>query len=381
MAKKYLDNDGLLYLWQKITNAFVKKDGSKVLSDNNYTSDEKTKLSGIETGATKTIVDSALSSTSANPVENKAIYTALGKKVDKVTGKGLSTNDFTTAEKNKLADIAEGATRVIVDDVLSASSANPVQNKVINTALSNKVDKVSGKGLSTNDLTNELKATYDATVETVAELTETGGEPNKVDDVKVNGTTVVTNKVANISVPTKVSQLTNDSGYITGIPTEYITEDELTEAISSKAEISSIPTKTSQLTNDSGFLTSVPSTYVTETELNNAIKNKADDSDIPTKTSQLTNDSGFATTSYVDGKVSSVYRYRGSAADKATLEAIPTANLTVGDVYNVQDSGMNYAWTGSEWDNLGSDIDLSGYLEEADLIAITNSEIDTIVAN
>ena len=381
MAKKYLDNDGLLYLWQKITNAFVKKDGSKVLSDNNYTSDEKTKLSGIETGATKTIVDSALSSTSANPVENKAINTALGKKVDKVTGKGLSTNDYTTAEKNKLADIAEGATRVIVDDALNASSANPVQNKVINTALGNKVDKVSGKGLSTNDLTNELKAAYDATVETVAELTETGGEPNKVNDVKVNGTTVVTDKVANISVPTKVSQLTNDSGYITGIPTEYITEDELTEAISSKAEISSIPTKTSQLTNDSGFLTSVPSAYVTETELNNAIKNKADDSDIPTKTSQLTNDSGFATTSYVDGKVSSVYKYRGSVVDKATLEAIPTANLTVGDVYNVQDSGMNYAWTGSEWDNLGSDIDLSGYLEEADLIAITNGEIDTIVAD
>lgn len=36
-----------------------------------------------------------------------------------------------------------------------------------------------------------------------------------VDDVKVNGTSVVTNKVANISVPTKTSDITNDSGFIT----------------------------------------------------------------------------------------------------------------------------------------------------------------------
>lgn len=37
----------------------------------------------------------------------------------------------------------------------------------------------------------------------------------KVDDVKVNGTSVVTNKIANVTVPTKTSDLTNDSGYIT----------------------------------------------------------------------------------------------------------------------------------------------------------------------
>ena len=39
--KKILDNNGLLYFWQKIVNAFVKKDGNKVLSDNNYTTAEK----------------------------------------------------------------------------------------------------------------------------------------------------------------------------------------------------------------------------------------------------------------------------------------------------------------------------------------------------
>lgn len=37
------------------------------------------------------------------------IIAKLGNKVDKETGKGLSTNDYTTTEKNKLAGIAEGA--------------------------------------------------------------------------------------------------------------------------------------------------------------------------------------------------------------------------------------------------------------------------------
>lgn len=58
-------------------------------------------------------------------------------KVDKISGKGLSTNDYTTAEKNKLAGIADGANKTIVDSELSASSTNPVQNKVVNTAISN----------------------------------------------------------------------------------------------------------------------------------------------------------------------------------------------------------------------------------------------------
>jgi hypothetical protein len=73
------------------------------------TAAERTKLSGIATGATKTTIDSVLSTTSTNPVQNKAVNSALSGKVDKVDGKSLSTNDYTTAEKNKLAGIATGA--------------------------------------------------------------------------------------------------------------------------------------------------------------------------------------------------------------------------------------------------------------------------------
>ena len=73
----------------------------------------------------------------------------LGNKVDKVVGKGLSANDFTTAYKTKLDGIAAGATKITVDTTLSASSTNPVQNKAVNTAIIN----------IKNDLINYYKKT------------------------------------------------------------------------------------------------------------------------------------------------------------------------------------------------------------------------------
>ena len=91
-------------------------------------------------------------------------------------------------------------------------------------------------------------------------------------------------------LPTKTSELTNDSGFITEhqdisgkadksyVNTELAKKSDKTHThdqyltkhqdISGKANKSDIPTKTSQLTNDSGFITKVPSEYVTETELN-----------------------------------------------------------------------------------------------------------------
>lgn len=77
---QFLDKSGLEHLWSKLKDQFsnkVDKVSGKSLSTNDYTTAEKTKLSGIETGANKTTVDSGLSSTSTNPVQNKIINTAL----------------------------------------------------------------------------------------------------------------------------------------------------------------------------------------------------------------------------------------------------------------------------------------------------------------
>ena len=77
------------------------------------------------------------------------VTSGLALKVDKETGKGLSTNDYTTAEKNKLAGIEAQANKTVVDTALSTTSTNPVQNKVINTALGTKADSSTVSNLAT----------------------------------------------------------------------------------------------------------------------------------------------------------------------------------------------------------------------------------------
>ena len=65
-------------------------------------------------------IDTAISSTSNRLVRNSTIFSALDTKVDKVAGKGLSTNDFTTEEKNKLSKA------LITDDVGNANGVAPL---------------------------------------------------------------------------------------------------------------------------------------------------------------------------------------------------------------------------------------------------------------
>ena len=136
------------------------------------------------------------------------LNTGLDEKVDKVTGKGLSTNDYTTDEKNKLASLKNYDDTSVKADItaLQQNKADKTElsNYVTNTALeskgylteipseyvteaeletknyatktelsnglNNKVDKVEGKGLSTNDLTDDLLGKINNN--TVIEITE-----------------------------------------------------------------------------------------------------------------------------------------------------------------------------------------------------------------
>ena len=104
---------------------------------------DKKKLDGIAKGATKITVDTALSNTSTNPVQNKVIHSALSGKA----GTSVATTNvnglMSAADKTKLNGIATGANKTTVDATLSDSSTNPVQNKVIKTELDKKADKTA----------------------------------------------------------------------------------------------------------------------------------------------------------------------------------------------------------------------------------------------
>ena len=78
-------------------------------------------------------------------------------KVDKVSGKGLSSNDYTTAEKSKLAGLSNYNDAQIKADITSANNAIGQLQTRVESIDNNKVDKVSGKGLSANDYTTAEK--------------------------------------------------------------------------------------------------------------------------------------------------------------------------------------------------------------------------------
>lgn len=76
-------------------------------------------------------------------------------KQDVEEGKGLSENDFTNELKNKLDGIDTGATKVIVDDALSTTSDNAIQNKVIARILGNNdISSVYNSASITDALVN-----------------------------------------------------------------------------------------------------------------------------------------------------------------------------------------------------------------------------------
>lgn len=156
----------------------------KELSSNDFTDAFKEKLENLQ-------IDSALNSTSANPVENKVIYEALDSKVDKESGKGLSSNDFTDELKDKLVNLNPGGSEVTVDAELSATSENPVQNKVI----TNNINTLTGNINNLQTAVNELQA----------------GSAESLNSIKINNVEVSKqNKASNIETD-EVSILYDDS--------------------------------------------------------------------------------------------------------------------------------------------------------------------------
>lgn len=82
---------------------------------------------------------------------------------------------------------------------------------------------------------------------------------------------------------------------------------------------------------------------------------------IPTTVAQLSDANQYAK----KADLTTVYKYAGSVATKSEL---PTS-ATVGDVYNVEEDGMNYAWNGTAWDSLGTIHEIA-----------TEAEVDAIFA-
>ena len=166
---------------------------------------DKAKLDGIKAGATKVIVDSALSDTSANPLQNKVIAAALDGKAGTAAATQSANGLMSKADKAKLDGIAAGATKVTVDSVVSASSVNPVQNKAIKQYVDSRA---AGSGAvrydATQSLTFEQKQQARKNIEAVGSVA-----PTTTGTVSMCPDHITDSNVAVHIVPSKV----NDEDY------------------------------------------------------------------------------------------------------------------------------------------------------------------------
>lgn len=131
-----------------------------------------TKLSGIEAGATKTIVDATLDETSTNPVQNKTVKTALDGKASTAEATTGAAGLMSAADKAKLDGVEAGANKTTVDAALDAASENPVQNKAVKAALDSKLSTRGGE--ISGHLSVGLTVSAEGSVSTGRTSTDTG---------------------------------------------------------------------------------------------------------------------------------------------------------------------------------------------------------------
>ena len=229
-----------------------------------FTDALKTKLDGIAAGANKTIVDSAMSATSTNPVQNKVVKAELDGKVPttrKVNGKALSSDiTLSAGDVSAIAASAKGAANGVasldangkvpsaqlpsyVDDVLEGYVAEDLKKFYKDSAKSSEYTGETGKiyvDMTNNKTYRWSGSTYVVISETLALGTTSAtafpgdkgqvaynhsqaahapsnAERNIIVGIQKNGAdlSVDASRKVNITVPTKTSELTNNSGFIT----------------------------------------------------------------------------------------------------------------------------------------------------------------------
>lgn len=135
---KYLTIDGGRWTYRQPDTATATAPGFMSTAD-------KAKLDGIERGANKTVVDAALDAASTNPVQNKAVKTALDGKAGTAVATQSSAGLMSSDDKTKLDGVEAGANKTIVDAALDEASENPVQNKAVKAALDSKLSTRGGE--------------------------------------------------------------------------------------------------------------------------------------------------------------------------------------------------------------------------------------------
>ena len=390
----------------------VDKENGKGLSTNDFTDAFETKLTNIEANAQVNILegvqvngtDLTITNKKVNVevptrvsqltndgdgtsgsefVTNSVLESELDQKVDKVTGYGLSQEDFTTELKEKLEGIEPGGeVNTIVSISVNGTEVEPDANRNVDITIptktsdltndgdgdangvfttkkyvddlsDTKVDKVQGKQLSTEDFTTAEKTKLSGIA--------TGAQVNVIEDVKVNGTSLpITNKSVDVEVPTKVSDLDNDSGFISSVSWDDIEDRPI------------IGDATLTISKNGTTINSFNANSTTNTTIDIAV---------PTSTSDLTNDSDFITNATAQITESQVTGLTTDLANKVDVEA--GKGLSTNDFTNALKSKLEGIESGAEvnvqadWTETNSSSD--AYIQnKPNLEALLNEKQDVI---
>lgn len=239
-----------------------------------------------------------------------------------------------------------------MSEVLGKSWGTALITK-IKTALNGKVDKVTGKGLSTNDLTADLKTSYDGAVADVANLKKAGAEKNVIVGVKVNGTALTVDSARNVdvTVPTDAQIGEKIEGY------GYQTADQVNTAIGNKG----YQTEANVKSTVEGY------GYQTAAQVENKITGK-----------------GYQTSAQVQGAINSALS-GVTGIEFSVVNALPSTGAK-GIIYLVAhshgsgDSYDEYIWLADKktFEKIGNtDVDLSDYLKAADITELTETDLNT----
>lgn len=358
--KKFLDQNGLLYVWSKIKTELgtkVDKVDGMGLSHNDLTDElvtkinnagdssfsgaysdltGKPKINNVELGATNSLADLGIQAAG-----DYATNTALANKVDKVDGKGLSTNDYTDADKAKLTGIATGAQANVIETIKVNGVAETVTDKAVDITVPTKLSELTNDGNFVTDASYvHTDNNYTNADKTKLAGIDTGAEENVLEGITVNGTAAtITNKIAAITTPTKVSQLTNDS--------KFQTDTDVSSAI-----------------------TTATANFVTGTEVDTKI---------------ATAKTGLATETWVNSQLAninkkSVVTSTSQMTDANTIYLMANGSSETNNIYDEYIVIKDGSTTTVE--KIGTtEVDLTNYLQTTDLVAITNAEIDTIFAS
>lgn len=239
-----------------------------------------------------------------------------GKFVAQETGKGLSSNDYTSAEKTKLSGIAEGANKYVHPSYTAQKSGLykvtvDASGHVSATTAVAKAD-ITGLGIPAQDTTYADATTSTHGLMSAADKTKldgvaTGAQANKIESVKVNGTALTpdSSKAVNVdlSAYAKSSDVTKEIASAVSGVTQI--DYSVVEALPSTGKKGVI-----YLVANSGSGNNIYDEYIyinskfeklgsREMDLSSYAKK----TDIPTKVSSLTNDSGYQTAAQVTSAI------------------------------------------------------------------------------